>query len=60
MTGGLQLQKEPALREIRYLDAAGDAGKIVPFILDNFQIINDVFAVTVTQFNLSQAAALAI
>ena len=54
------MQKEPALREIRYIDAAGDAGKIVPFILDNFQIINDVFAVTVTQFNLSQAAALAI
>ena len=43
-----------------YIDVAGDTGSIVPFILDNLQIINNVFAVKITQFNLSQPAALAI
>lgn len=54
------MHKEPALEDTRYIDVAEDAGRIVPFILDNLQIINNVFAVTITQFNLSQAAALAI
>lgn len=54
------MQKEPALEDIRYIDVAGDTGRIVPFILDNLQIINNIFAVTITQFNLSQPAALAI
>lgn len=58
--GAYRLQKEPALEYIRYIDVAGDTGSIVPFILDNLQIINNVFAVKITQFNLSQPAALAI